>query len=433
MPPRLSAVERVRVQIDQLFASDQELGQVLEEVARLSVRLVMQAALEAEVSEFFGRDRYQRGDRERVGYRNGHAELTVKTTAGPVVLERPKVRGTSQPFVSRLLGKGVSRTNALEALVISGFVRGLSVRDVEAALAEALGPEAALSKSTVSRICQAIKDEFDAWKTRDLSGIELEYLFLDGSHFRMHPDAPAEPVLCAWGITSQGSPVLVGLAPGAHEGHDPWAGFLGELVERGLRSPLLVITDGAPWLIGAVEVTFAHSLRQRCVVHRARNLLAKVPTHAQEEVKQAFWQIFDDIAAEPGEAAVAEARRRATAFAKRYRDRYPAAVACLLETLPELTCFLRFPREHWQRIRHTNLIERTFGETRRRVKVIGRLPGERSCLSLVWAVLDRASRGWRGVVMTPAAVRLLQELRRQLHHPSRLEEEVVDQPVMPAA
>ena len=433
MPPRLSAVERVRVQIDQLFASDQELGQVLEEVARLSVRLVMQAALEAEVSEFFGRDRYQRGDRERVGYRNGHAELTVKTTAGPVVLERPKVRATSQPFVSRLLGKGVSRTNALEALVISGFVRGLSVRDVEAALAEALGPEAALSKSTVSRICQAIKDEFDAWKTRDLSGIELEYLFLDGSHFRMHPDAPAEPVLCAWGITTQGSPVLVGLAPGAHEGHDPWAGFLGELVDRGLRSPLLVITDGAPGLIGAVEVTFAHSLRQRCVVHRARNLLAKVPKHAQEEVKQAFWQIFDDIAAEPGEAAVAEARRRATAFAKRYRDRYPAAVACLLETLPELTCFLRFPREHWQRIRHTNLIERTFGETRRRVKVIGRLPGERSCLSLVWAVLDRASRGWRGVVMTPAAVRLLQELRRQLHHPSRLEEEVVDQPVMPAA
>jgi hypothetical protein len=89
-------------------------------------------------------------------------------------------------------------------------------------------------------------------------------------------------------------------------------------------------------------------------------------------------------------------------------------------------------REHWQRIRHTNLLERTFGETRRRSKVIGRLPGERSCLSLVWAVLDRASRGWRGVVMTPAAVRLLQELRRQLHHPSRLEE-VVDQTVTPAA
>ena len=78
---------------------------------------------------------------------------------------------------------------------------------------------------------------------------------------------------------------------------------------------------------------------------------------------------------------------------------------------------LRFPAEHWRRIRHSNFIERTFGETRRRVKVIGRLPGETSCLSLVWAVLDRASRGWRGLTMTPKALRLLQDLRRQLLHP----------------
>ena len=79
---------------------------------------------------------------------------------------------------------------------------------------------------------------------------------------------------------------------------------------------------------------------------------------------------------------------------------------------------LRFPAEHWQRIRHTNLLERTFGETRRRTKVIGRLPGERSCLRLVWAVLDRASKGWRGLTYTPAATRLLQDLRRDLSTPS---------------
>jgi transposase-like protein len=83
---------------------------------------------------------------------------------------------------------------------------------------------------------------------------------------------------------------------------------------------------------------------------------------------------------------------------------------------------LRFPAEHWRRIRHSNFIERTFGETRRRVKVIGRLPGENSCLSLVWAVLDRASRGWRGLTMTPKALRLLQDLRRQLLHPPIVEE-----------
>jgi putative transposase len=337
--------------------------------------------------------------------------------------------------VSRLLGKGVSRTNALEALVLASFVRGLSVRDVEAALAEALGPEAALSKSTLCRICQVIKEEFDAFTTRDLGGVEVDYLFLDGAHFRYHPGAPAEPVLVAWGVTTSGGPVLLGLAPGSDEGTDPWAGFLEDLTGRGLGAPLLVITDGAPGLCSAVELAFPRSLRQRCLIHRARNVLAKVPNHAQAEVKAAFWRIFDDIDAPPGDQAVAEARRRADTFADRYRKRYPAAVACLLDTLPELTCFLRFPREHWHRIRHTNLIERTFGETRRCTKVIGRLPGERSCLSLVWAVLDRASRGWRGVTQTPAGVRLLQDLRRDLRlsphrHPDK---EVTHPPVTAAA
>jgi putative transposase len=432
---RVSPTERIRAQIDELFAGGQPLTETLEEAARLSVRLVIQAALEAEVAEFLGRDRYQRDPDAGPGYRNGHQPVEVKTTTGPVVLERPKLRGTSEPFASRLLGKGVTRTNALEALVLASFVRGLSVRDVEAALAEALGPEAALSKSTVNRVCQVIKDEFDAWQRRDLVDIELDYLFLDGAHFRMHPGAPAEPVLAAWGVTTQGSPVLLGLAPGSDEGTDPWASFLDDLKAHGLGVPLLVITDGAPGLISAVELAFPRSLRQRCLIHRARNLLAKVPTHAQAEVKAAFWRVFDDITADPGDAAVAEAGQRAHDFARRYQHRYPAAVRCLLDTLPELTCFLRFPREHWHRIRHTNLIERTFGETRRRTKVIGRLPGERSCLSLVWAVLDRASRGWRGVTQTPAGVRLLQDLRRDLHlaPPSRRDQEVTDPPVTAAA
>ncbi len=111
------------------------------------------------------------------------------------------------------------------------------------------------------------------------------------------------------------------------------------------------------------------------------------------------------------------AKARAAEFALRYGRAYPAAVRCLEEDFASLTCHLRFPRQHWRRIRHSNFIERTFGETRRRVKVIGRLPGERSCVSLVWAVLDRASRGWRGVTQTPAGLRLLQDLRRELLDP----------------
>ena len=293
---------------------------------------------------------------------------------------------------------------------------------MEATLAEALGPEATVSRSTVARICEAIKDEFDAFKTRDLSEIELEYLFIDGSHFRMHPGTEAEPVLVAWGIDVTGKPHLLGLEPGTSESTDAWAGFLRGMLKRGLRPPLLVISDGGAGLIAAVEIVLSASLRQRCLIHRARNLLAKVPKHAQEQVKAEYWAIFDDIEAPPGDQAVAQAARRAKAFSAKWGKLYPAAVECLDDGFCHLTTYLRFPREHWKRIRHSNFIERTFGETRRRVKVIGRLPGERSCLSLVWAVLDRAGRGWRGVDMSPRAVRLLQDLRRELFGPPIQEE-----------
>ena len=422
MPSRVSPTENIRADIDALFGSGRDLAEIIEDVARLGARLLIQTAVEAEVDEFLGRARYERRARvpeARAGSRNGFCPTTVKTTTGPVTVARPKLRGTDDDrFVSRLFGTAVTKTNALETLVIAGFVRGLSVRDVEAALADALGPQATLSKSTVSRVCQAIADEFNAWRQRRLDEVELDYLFLDGSHFKMHQGTRAEPVLAAWGITTAGKPVLVGLEAAANEGNDAWDDFLDGLKARGLRPPLLVISDGAAGLVGAIERNLARALRQRCLIHRGRNLLAKVPTHAQQEVKKAYWAIFDmpdDV--DPGPAAVALADKRIEQFAFTYAKAYPAAVRCLREDAQALTAYLRFPAEHWRRIRHSNFIERTFGETRRRTKVIGRLPGETSCVSLVWAVLDRASRGWRGFTVTAAGTRLLQDLRRQILKP----------------
>jgi putative transposase len=162
MPQRVSPTDRIRGHIDELFASDGQLPEILEDVARLGARLLMQAAPEAEISEFLGRDRYQRAEAcedARPGSRNGYREVTVKTTAGPVTLARPKLRGTTETFASLLFGSHVTKTNALESRVIASFVRGLSVRDVEAAPAEALGDQAAISKSTVSSVCGQIKDE----------------------------------------------------------------------------------------------------------------------------------------------------------------------------------------------------------------------------------------------------------------------------------
>lgn len=209
-------------------------------------------------------------------------------------------------------------------------------------------------------------------------------------------------------------------------------------MERGLRSPLLVVSDGAPGLIDAIELVFSKALRQRCLVHRARNLIAKVPKHVQDTVKAEFWAIFNDIEASPGEPAVAEGKRRAKRFAAKWRKLYPGMVACLEEDHEALFAHLRLPKAYWVRRRHSNLIERSFGETRRRVKVIGRLPGEQSCLSLCWAVLDRASKGWRGIEQILATIRLLHELRRELYGEQvmRQREEVVaetESDVTPAA
>lgn len=307
--------------------------------------------------------------------------------------------------------------------MIASFVRGLSVRDVEATLAEALGDQAAISKSTVSEVCKAIRAEYQAWAHRRLDETTMDYLFLDASFFRMHPGSPAEPVLAAWGITTEGKPVFVGLAPGSGESTDAWADFLIDLRDRGLAlaTPLLIVSDGAKGLIAAIEQIYPKALRQRCLIHRLRNVVAKIPTGMQAEIRDGYWAIFDttDLTIEPGPQLVEIIDKRIEASAAKYADLYPAAMKILLTDRAGLTAYLRFPAVHHSRVRHSNLIERCFGEAKRRTKVIGLFPGETSAVSLVWAVLDRASAGWRGVTMTPAGTRQLQDLRRSLLDPPR--------------
>ena len=330
------------------------------------------------------------------------------------------MRGTTAAFASRLFGKHVPRTNALESLVIASFVRGLSVRDVEATLADALGDQAAISKSTVVQVCQAIKTEYDTWARRPLGDVVLDYLFLDASFFGCIPaHRPSRSWLRGASPRRQGH--LRWPCPGVVESTDAWVNFLTDLTDRGLACPLLVVSDGAAGLIAAIEQIFPTALRQRCLSHRLRNVLAKIPAGMQAEIRDGYRAGFDtaDLTTEPGPRLVELIDARLGAFATGYAPTYPAAMEIALTDREGLTAYLRFPPEHHHRIRHSNFIERTFGETRRRAKVIGRFPGETSCISIAWAVLDRASRGWRGLTMTPAGLRQLQDLRRSLLHPPR--------------
>ncbi|MGH2761709.1 MAG: IS256 family transposase [Thermoleophilaceae bacterium] len=241
----------------------------VEVIGRLGARLILQQALEDEVSEFLGRRRYERAG-EPVSHRNGYEPRKVATTSGAVELERPRVRHASKlGFESRVLGKGVTRTYALESLVIGSFLRGLSTRDVEAVLEETFD-EPIASRSTVSRICEDTRERYRRWCERRLDGHDLVYLFLDAIYMKLHPDdSPAEGVLVAWGVTLGGRKVLLGLQLGSRESYDSWLSFGRDLVARGMNAPALVIADGAPGIWKATREVWPTADEQRCTVHYA--------------------------------------------------------------------------------------------------------------------------------------------------------------------
>jgi len=401
--------ERLRRELDDVLNGITEEQDPIEAVARLGARLILQQALEDEVTDFVGRARHERANGgEEVIYRNGFAEpSTVRTTSGAAVIERPRVRdATKVGFESRVLGKGVARTHALEALVICSFLRGLSVRDVAAALEECFG-EQVIGKSTVARVCKDVADRYAAWCARDLSAHDLVYCYLDAIYLKLRPtDEPAEGVLVAWGITLEGQKVLLGLQLGSRESYESWLDFGRDLTARGMRAPALIVADGAAGIWKATRELWEHAAEQRCTVHALRNVTSKLPERTHREVKARYWQILDDA------VCAAEARAGLLALADDYRRAYPSAMRVIDDNVDQLVAHLRFPLEHRKRTRSTNLLERTFVEVRRRTKIIGRFPGETSALSLIWAVLELASRGWRGVTMTPKAVAQIERIRR---------------------
>jgi putative transposase len=355
----------------------------LSELASLGARLIIQRAVEDEFDAWLGRARYERRPEALPGSRNGFRPRSVQAAEGPIDVEIPQVREAAEPFVSKLFprGKRFMRTEPLKALVIGAFVRGLSMRDAESLCQEAgLGQ---VSKSTASRICKELRERFAAFMARDLSQIKLVALFLDAIHLPVRPSGAKEGVLCAWGISESGERVLLAVMLGMRESQEDWLALGRDLTRRGLPCPQLIVSDGAPGLIAAIEQCWPAAHRQRCTVHRLRNLLAKLPERERERVRAAYWQILDEA------QSVADGERgMRTLIGELDHAGYAAAAACLADDLDALLVHLRYPLRHRRKWRSTNLLERSLGEVRRRTKVIGRFPGESSCLSLCWAVLD---------------------------------------------
>jgi len=278
-----------------------------------------------------------------------------------------------------------------------------------------------LSRSSVSRITHRLQQDFDAWRKRDLSGFRILYLFLDAVYLPLRQGTrEKEGVLCAYGILENGKKVLLHLALGSRESYDAWLCFLHDMTARGLKEPLLVTSDKHKGLKKAVREVFPHAFKQPCLAHKMRNILSKLPKKIEKEMKPLIKQVYYAQSYEEGLKLGHE-------LIARFKDRYTSAMECLEEDLAECLTYLRFPQAHWKVIRTSNLLERTFGEGRRRTKVIPRFPSESAGLRLLYATLITASQGWKGVRMSPDIWLELELLRREAFGEpgQRIEKELV--------
>jgi putative transposase len=392
---RIAPSALIEAQIEALLLEGISGPGQLSQIGRLGAQLIIQRAVEDELTAFLGRARYVRTP-EATGSRNGSRPRRVQTAEGEITIAMPQVRGGLERFVSSVIPdtRAIVRTRPLEALVIGAYVRGLSDRDIESLAREAgLGT---ISRTTVSTICRELRDRYRAFRARSLGEVRILALFLDAIYLPVRPEGPKEGVLVAWGFTTEGDRVLLDVCLGQRERTEDWLDLGRGLIRRGLRSPLVVVSDGAPGLITAITELWPDADRQRCTVHRLRNILAKVPDRddLHKRVRAAYWRALDEA------TSPAEAETGLRALVGSLAREYPSAAACLADDLPALTVHLAYPLRLRKRLRSTNLLERSLEEVRRRAKVIGRFPGETSCLTMAWAVMDLVIAGAHGLGLT---------------------------------
>ena len=402
---RVSAPEQTRERLRALV--DGRLGTAPERssLVLLAAQLILEEALEGEVSDAVGRERYERAEGEASGYRNGYRTGRMKTAEGMVEFSAPQVRDTSEPFVSAIR-QNLGRTEALEDLAVELYARGLSTRDIEDAFKDENGRRL-LSRAAVSEISERLWAEYEAFSKRDLSEHAIVYLYVDGIAERLRPGQPREAVIAAWGIGEDGRKVLLSLMAGSQEDTETMRAFFQDMRARGLGDPLIVVSDGAPGIIRAIEECFPRSARQRCLAHRMRNLAVKVPSDLWPELKARVIACYQA----PSRAI---ARELAAGIRADYAAALPSALACFEDDFEACIAHLRLPVTHRRATRTTNLLERLFVEERRRLKIIPNGFGEKPVMKLMFGALIRAAERWRGLRFTEFELRQIAAVRHDL-------------------
>jgi len=355
----------------------QEVQAMLHERVRLAVRYTLITVLDEEVNAFVGAGRYERNDRRR-DRRNGSYVRSQGTSVGQI--EDLQVPRTRKGFRTQLFDRYQRRQAELDRGIGEMFVKGVSTTQV----GEVLGvlTEIKPSPSTVSRVFHTLESEFAAWKQRALEA-HYVYAFADGTYFSViyQNEGHKMPILAIVGINQRGEREVLGFTVGERENQFAWEDLLEDLKRRGVQEVDLWVTDGNQAMLNALQLKFPASQRQRCIRHKMENVLGYVPTTQQEALKPELKAIFYQDSREKADQEVA-------AFIAKYGASYPTAVECLKRDLEACLTFYAFPQMHWKTIRTSNVIERLFGEVKKRShKMATAFRNEGSCLLMFYAVI----------------------------------------------
>jgi len=359
----------------------------LHDTMRDTMKKLLEDSLECELLEQIQAAAYQRNP-DRVDYRNGCRFRSLQTRLG-VIMNLRVPRSRDGMYQSRILPRFGRREASVEDLICDSFLGGLSTRRVGEVLEPLLGEP--VSASTVSQITKTLDGAVRCYHNR-LLPTDIMYFFLDGIVLKVKGVAKVQRkvILAAYGITSTGERVLLDFQVATSESSPQWEGFLNNLYRRGVEGKKLrlIITDGGSGLHEALQVVYGSVKRQRCWVHKLRNVMAKLPMRYRTECLGQLRMVYTAESKD-------NARNRYRLWSETWQPLVPKAVECVEKDIDELLNFLNEPLLLASKLRTTNAIERSFREVRRRTRPMSCFNNDASCERIIFAVFNHQNRKWK--------------------------------------
>jgi putative transposase len=352
-------------------------------LADLTRRLV-ERAMSAELTEHLGYEPHQEPPGGAGNTRNGSTPKTLATEHGPVAIKTPRDRaGTFEP---QIVPKGKRRFEGFDDKIIALYARGMSMRDIEAHLAELYGVN--VGRDLISRVTDAVMDDARAWQQRPLEDV-YPVLFLDALVVKVRDGGTVQRKACylALGVTVDGDRDVRGMWFQETEGAKFWLQVLTELRQRGVQDVLICCVDGLKGFPEAIEAVFPQAWVQTCIVHLIRHSLRFVPRREREQVAKALRPIYTAVDAD---AAAAELER----FDERWGERFPVITKAWRDAWEQVIPFLAFPPEVRRVIYTTNAIEALNRQLRKAIKTKGHFPNEDAVRKLIFLAVTNAVPAW---------------------------------------